>query len=101
MGRGKAFSVGGAAPPDAAPPIQIFKGWQHLDGGRKFLVEELPYSRIKPQLDLLAASDGPKPLLAATRPGAPQPNPVGTRSTASLYSPTLRLGTRWNASLPK
>jgi hypothetical protein len=70
MRPGKAFSVGqrGQADPQGGlrPPseVPVYKSWLHLDG-RVVLVEETMYSRIKPQLDELAAVEGPERWLAA------------------------------------
>ena len=51
MGRGKAFSLAHPAH-GVRPEIPVYKSWQHLEG-RTFLVEELAYEQVAPQLKTL------------------------------------------------
>ncbi len=51
MGRGKAFSLAHPAH-GVRPEIPVYKSWQHLEG-RTFLVEELAYEQVAPQLETL------------------------------------------------
>jgi hypothetical protein len=50
IGPGKAFSIGNAK---ELPAVNVTKQYQKLDGDREFLIERVPYQRIKPHLDAL------------------------------------------------
>ena len=52
IGQGKAFAIGTA---DANSPTPVYKSWLHLNG-RTFLMEEVPYQVVAPQLEQLPAS---------------------------------------------
>jgi hypothetical protein len=51
---GKAFSVG-SQPNQNDPGTPVYKSWQHIDN-RVFLVEEVPYQRLRTQLSELASA---------------------------------------------
>ncbi len=54
IGPGKAFSIGHGAD---LPAVNVTKQYQKLDGDREFLIERVPYHRIKPHLDALPRKD--------------------------------------------
>jgi hypothetical protein len=91
MVRGNAFVVGngsgdgsGQDQPASNPnAMRIYKSWEQIQG-RTFLIEELPYGRIRPQLDALPAPAG---ISAATR----SPASVLHRVCGSRLLPPLRL----------
>ena len=84
MMRGKAFSVSDQAQAHArAKGIPVAKSWQHLSG-RTFLVEELPVSKIKPQLDQL-------PLRVDAGTTLNLPNSLRHKVSATRLLPSVRL----------
>jgi hypothetical protein len=84
MTRGKAFSVGlpsqqkSASSKTPPPQLRVFKTWQKWNN-RSFLIEELPFLRIAPQLAQLSAATrlDPSKLLAhqSINPSIHQSNP--------------------------
>ncbi|MBI3851946.1 MAG: hypothetical protein HY298_16945 [Verrucomicrobia bacterium] len=54
---GKGFLVGN--PAAEQPALPVFKNWQVLEN-RSFLVEEVPWQKIEPQLKLLAVAASPR-----------------------------------------
>jgi hypothetical protein len=66
IGPGKAFSVGTQLPSTGKgrPEIPVYKTWEKLEG-RTFLIEQVPYQRLKPRLDELASFARPGKHLAA------------------------------------
>ena len=78
MVQGRAFSINDSAGGRRTKQTPTYKSWLHLHG-RTFLVEELPYERIAPQLEQL-----------------PTTSRIGTRKPISSRS--IRSWTRFRAS---
>jgi hypothetical protein len=85
---GKTFAVGDLG---AAAQADVYKTWYQNLEGHTILCEELPYVRIKPQLDGLAALDRSASdhlmATAARRRGISGRKPPPSKRTASLSSP--------------
>jgi hypothetical protein len=93
MGRGSAFSAGGAPPaPRSAlltPHPQVFKSWVHIDG-RTFLVERIPYPRIKNDLDGLASVEKPARWFAKSGTGSTTQPSTHPSIHPSSIQPSIR-----------
>lgn len=89
MGLGRAFVIGNSET-NPSPNLTVFKSFTHLDGNRSFLIEEMPYANIQPQLQTL-------PEFAGVAPSGTAKSFLGKVSPVRLLPPVRIAQARTNS----